>query len=108
MSHPKGHGLDKVCWYESNKKGFQVKSCYKALLPRNGLIVPWRSIWKEKVPPRVAFFVWTAAMGRILTIDNLRRRRFLVLEWCCMCKRSGESIAHLLLNCPIARELYSA
>ena len=30
------------------------------------------SIWKPKVPPRVAFFIWTVALERILTADNLR------------------------------------
>ena len=33
--------------------------------------LPWMSIWKTKVPCRVAFFVWIAALGNILKIDNL-------------------------------------
>ena len=49
-----------------------MRSYYKALLPCDGRGVPWKAIWKPKVPPQVAFFVWTAALGRILTIDNLR------------------------------------
>jgi hypothetical protein len=72
-----------------------VRSYYKALLPCDGRGVPWKAIWKPKVPPQVAFFVWTAALGRILTIDNLRTQRVLVVDWCNMCKRSGESIDHL-------------
>jgi hypothetical protein len=28
-----------------------------------------------------------------------------VVEWCCMCKKSGESIDHLMLHCEVAREL---
>jgi hypothetical protein len=32
--------------------------------------------------------VWTAAHGKILTLDNLRRKRVIVVEWCCMCRRS--------------------
>ena len=45
-------------------------------------------------------------MERILTIDNLRRR-VLVMDWCCTCKRNSESIAHLLLCCPVASDLWS-
>jgi hypothetical protein len=64
-------------------------------------------VWKAKVPPRVAFFTWTAALGKILTTENLRKRRVIILDWCCMCKSSGESTNHLLLHCPVAWELWS-
>jgi hypothetical protein len=50
-SPAKGHGMDRVCWQGSNKKGFQVNSYYKAFLLRVGMTVPWKSIWKPKVPP---------------------------------------------------------
>jgi hypothetical protein len=28
-------------------------------------------------------------------------------KWCCMCKKSGELIEHLLLHCKVARDLWS-
>ena len=59
------------------------------------------------MPTRVAFFSWTAILGRILTIDNLWKRRVLILDWCCMCKSHGESVNYLLLHCPIAQELWN-
>ena len=46
-------------------------------------------------------------MGNILTIDNLRKWTILILDWCCMCKRNGESVDHLLIHCPIAFDLWS-
>jgi hypothetical protein len=56
----------------------------------------------------VAFFVWTAALEKILTHDNLRRRHIVVVEeWCCMCKKNGESIDHLLFHCDVTRVVWS-
>ena len=55
----------------------------------------WKSIWRVKVPSRVAFFTWRAARGKILTMDNFRR----------MCKNSWELADHLLLHCSYAYNL---
>jgi hypothetical protein len=52
--------------------------------------------------------VWKVALGKILTVDNLRKRGVLVVGWCCMCKRSSESIEHVLLHCEVARDLWTA
>ena len=105
-SSAKGHGEDRMCWRGHSKDGFQVKSYYNLLLPFAGHLGPWKRIRKTGAPPRVAFFVWAAALGRILTTDNLRRRHVIVLDWCCMCKESGESISHLLMHCLAAREVW--
>jgi hypothetical protein len=31
-----------------------------------------------------------------------------VVKWCCMCKKSGENIYHLLIYCEVARDLLSS
>jgi len=54
---------------------------------------------------RVTFFAWSATLGKILTLDNLRKRRIIVVDWCCMCKKSGETVNHLLLHCEVASAL---
>jgi hypothetical protein len=39
--------------------------------------------------------------------DNLHRHHIVVVEWCCMCKKSGESIEHLLLHYDVAWDIWS-
>jgi hypothetical protein len=51
--------------------------------------------------------VWTVALGKILTHDNLRMRHIVVVECCCMSKKNGESIDHLLLHCDVAWVVWS-
>jgi hypothetical protein len=102
----RSEGEDKMCWIPARKKSFQVKSYYKVLSSPIQSSFPWKSIWKVKVSPRVAFFAWTVTLGKILTLDNLRKRNIIVMEWCYMCKISGESIDHLFLHCMVAIELW--
>jgi hypothetical protein len=99
---------DSLCWTPSSRGLFEVRSFYSTLIhPFSQDSFPWKGVWKAKVPPRVAFFVWTSALGKILTTDNLRKRRVIIQDWCCMCKSSGETVNHLLLHCPVAWELWS-
>uniref|UniRef100_A0A2N9J9F5 Reverse transcriptase domain-containing protein n=1 Tax=Fagus sylvatica TaxID=28930 RepID=A0A2N9J9F5_FAGSY len=99
---------DSLCWTPSSRGLFEVRSFYSIMIhPSSQVSFPWKGVWKAKVPPRVAFFVWTSALGKILTTDNLRKRRVIIQDWCCMCKSSGESVNHLLLHCPVAWELWS-
>ena len=62
---------------------------------------------ETKCAEKVSFFIWTVALGKFLTIDNLRRRKVVIVDWCCMCKRNVETIDHLLLHCPVAQELWN-
>ena len=49
---------------------------------------------------------WTAALGKILIADNLHHRGIILVSWCYMCKADGESVDHLFLHFPYAKELW--
>ena len=54
----------------------------------------------------VAFFLWTAAHGQILTLDNLMLRHLPLANRCCMCFCLAKSVNHLLIHCPVACSLW--
>jgi hypothetical protein len=40
-------------------------------------------------------------------MDNQRKQHIIVVQWCCMCKKNGESVDHLLLHCEITSALWN-
>jgi len=65
---------DCIQWIPSKRKKFEVRPFFHELSTSEGHSFPWRSVSKVKVSLRVRFFVWTTAHGKILTLDNLRKK----------------------------------
>uniref|UniRef100_A0A7N2LQE6 Uncharacterized protein n=1 Tax=Quercus lobata TaxID=97700 RepID=A0A7N2LQE6_QUELO len=98
---------DTLCWRLKGDGNFDTRSYYHAIRGASNSLFPWKGVWKPKIPKRVAFFLWTAAHGRILTLDNLMLRGRSLATWCCMCCCDGESVDHLLLHCPVTHSLWT-
>ena len=96
-------GGDKIWWVPNSKGKFEVSSFYNEIIAKDSCPFPGKNIWRVKAPPRVAFFVWSAALGKILTQDNLRKKNMVVINRCGMCKRDEETVDHLLLHCECAQ-----
>ena len=99
---------DQAVWLPSKKGVFEARSFYSAFRGPTCIFFSWKSIKMARVPWKEAFFVWNAALGRIKTVDNLRKRHILVVDWCYTCKFSGESIDHLLLHCSMGTNIGSS
>jgi hypothetical protein len=68
------HGKeDRIVWSPSKRGKFEVKF-YQLLTSLNKSSFSWKSIWRVKAPLQVAFFVHTTTLGKILMLDNLRKR----------------------------------
>jgi hypothetical protein len=63
-------------------------------------------VWRTQASSRAVFISWSAALGKILTVDNLRKRNIIIVDRCCLCKRDGETVDHLLLHCDVASTLW--
>jgi hypothetical protein len=81
-----------MLWTPTCNHGFEVKSYYNSLQSRKSRLFPWKSVWKVKAPPHIAW-------GKICTTNNLRRQGFTLVNLCCQCKRNEETLNHLIVHC---------
>jgi hypothetical protein len=79
-------------------------------------LVPWLfwkvaalpgSVWRTQSPSKVAFFVRSMALSKILSLDNLRKRHVIVMDKYCMCKRNEEFVDRLLFHCDVVSVIWS-
>ena len=67
-SFVKGGGLDKLCWRLDKGRDFEVCGYYLSLSLSTSTSFPWKLVWWSKIPLRVAFLLWTAALGKIFPL----------------------------------------
>jgi zinc-binding in reverse transcriptase len=63
-------------------------------------------IWKLNCPPRMKFFQWLMVKNKILTMNNLVRSGWLLVNMCSMCKSSEERVSHHFDQCSFANQKY--
>jgi len=97
---------DTMMWQFSSKGVYNVLSLYKIINFRGIQPVLVSSIWDIKVPPRVQYFLWLLSKNRLLTRDNLSKRRKVDDPSCLFCEEQ-ESVNHLFFECAVARRLWA-
>ena len=55
--------------------------------------------------PRLASLCGRLRGGRILTLDSLQKKGWVLANRCFLCQKYGKSIDHLLLHCERTREM---
>ena len=85
---------------------FSVKLFYKFLVLPQISLFPSRCVWNPWVPTKVGFFAWEASLGKVLTLDQLKRRGRALANRCFLCGEEEETIDHLLIHCSKARILW--
>ena len=92
---------------ETRPDGFAVKLMYRKLIHFPPTDFPWYSIWNPIVPPKLDFFAWEASWDKVLTLDQLKRRGFTLVNRCFLCEEEEETIDHLLIHCSTAKMLWN-
>ncbi|XP_026431500.1 uncharacterized protein LOC113328687 [Papaver somniferum] len=107
---------DARVWKDGQKTGeFTVKKCYNWLLKENNIEdtqlahVRPKLLWSKLWPSKVSFFLWSATKNKILTQDQLCRRRWKKtwVNHCYMCISDAETPVHLILHCSVASHIWN-
>ena len=64
---------------------FSVKSLYSALVLIRVVQFPNNIICSPCVPTKVGFFAWEASWGKVLTLDQLKKRGRILANRCFLC-----------------------
>ena len=96
---------DEILWTESKNGVFSIKTLNKVLKLGRQSVFPTSVVWKLWVSSRVVFFIWEATWRKVLTLDDIQRRGWSLVNRCFLCLNEEESVDHILLHCDRTRAL---
>ena len=90
----------------SSHANFSVRTLSSGLDFSPKFDFPFRSVWNHVIPSKISFFAWEASWGKLITLDQLKRRGRALANRCCLCEEDEETIDHLLIHYKMARMLW--
>ncbi|KAJ1692316.1 hypothetical protein LUZ63_009014 [Rhynchospora breviuscula] len=101
-------GPDTIRWRWSSNGEYSTASMYRSLVAAGKTTFRFKNLWSLKVPPSLKHFLYFLSLRRILTQDQLLKRKILVTPHCSMCHQSiMEDAQHLFCDCTFAIDIWS-
>jgi hypothetical protein len=94
---------NEMVWMFKSFRVYSSHSLYRVVNFRGVKPIFLPIVWKLHVPPRIHFFLWLVSKNKLLTCDNLGKRRK-VDEPSCLFYSDNETVHHLLFNCVVAKK----
>jgi hypothetical protein len=94
--------LHVIIWKFNSNGRYSVESLHSVISFRGIKQIYTPVMWKLTVPPRIHVFLWLVADNRLLTKDNLAKRKKLDDLSYLFCNEK-ESIIHLFFDCCVAK-----
>jgi len=97
---------DALVWQFTSNGIYSSQSLYRIINFRGikPILVP--SVWNLKLPPRVNYFLWLVCRNKILTRDNLGKRKKIEDDTCLFCNEK-ERVNHLFFECVVAKQMWT-
>jgi hypothetical protein len=95
---------DAIIWQYTSSGKYAVQSLYVVINNRAVKQIFTPVVQKILVPPRIHMFLWLFAKNKVLTMDNLARRKNLDDKSCLFCKED-ESVQQVFFDCCVAKTM---
>jgi len=96
---------DTPIWMFNSDGLYSSQSLYKIINFRGVIPVHVSAVWSIKAPPRIHFFLWLLMHNKVLTRDNLSKKRKVEDAACLFCCEP-ESVQHLFSECVVAKQMW--
>jgi hypothetical protein len=97
---------DMPIWMLESSGQYNVRSFYAVVNDRGVVPVHTPAIWQLDVLPRLHVFLWLLANDKLLTRNNLAKRRH-VDDLTCLFFSDSETCRHLFFDCFVAKLVWS-
>jgi hypothetical protein len=93
---------DTIIWQFNLPGKYSVQSIYVVVNDRGVRQIFTLVVWEIPVPSRLHVFLWLLCNNKVLTRDNLAKRRKVDNMNCLFCNEQ-ETVSHLIFDCCVAK-----